>query len=148
MRLVFAGLVGAFIGLIQLFVIAAIESRGSDPSGVHSSGAVFPVWAFLVFLEVVGVIALSMYRVAPWILRILRADWEVRKVLEGRARNRGWIGRSVIACTMLRRAIVMIDVGAWSFDLLLSLAVALACFLVPLPKEGPQRPQKARQPPV
>jgi hypothetical protein len=145
MRLAFAGLLGAFIGLIQLFVIAAIESRGSGPSGVHASDAMYPVWAFLVFSEIVGVIALSMYRVAPWILRVLRADWEVRKVLEGRARNRGWIGRSVIVCTMLRRALVMIDAGTWSFDLMLSLAVALACLLVPLPVEEPiKAPQQQR----
>lgn len=146
MRLAFAGLFGAFIGLIQLFVIAAIESRGSGPSGVHASDVVYPIWALLVFLEVVGVIALSMYRVAPWILRILRADWEVRKVLEGRAQNRGWIGRSVIACTMLRRAIVMIDAEAWSFDLLLSLAVALACLLVPLPREEADPAATAQRP--
>jgi hypothetical protein len=139
MRLLFAGCVGAFVGLLQLFAIMAIEFRAGGPSGIDSSELAFPIFGALVFAEIIGVIALSMYRVAPWILRLLRADWEEQKVREGGKVHSGWLVRLVVVTSLLRRAVVMIDARLWSFDLLLSLGVALLCLLVPTPKAKPKR---------
>lgn len=139
MRLIFAGCVGALVGLLQLIAAMAIEAREGGPSGIYSSDLAFPIFAILVLAEIFGVIALSMYRIAPWVLRLLRADWEAQKVREGKRDHAGWIAQTVVVAALLRRIVVMVDAQAWSPDLALSLVVTLLCLLIPTPKKQPNQ---------
>ena len=129
------GVIGGFCGLLQLFVILIIESHETEePSGVFSSDTAFPIFAVLITTEIMCVMALSMYRVAPWVAHLLGDDWEERRISAGKKKYGLILQRTTVAATVLRRLVVMIDAGAFSTNLLFSLSIALAPLLLPKPK--------------
>ncbi len=129
------GLIGGFCGLVQLFAILLIESHEADEqSGFFSSDMAFPIFASLVMTEILCVMALSMYRVAPWVAHLIGDDWEERRISAGKRRYGEILQRTTVVATVLRRAVVMIDAGGFSPKLLFSLGVALAPLLIPKPR--------------
>ena len=135
MRLLIAGIVGGFVGFVQLFTIWMIEyTNESGRSGALSSDAVFPWFAALVMVEIMCVMALSMYRISPWIARLLGDSFEADRITEGRKRYGLILQRTTITAISLRRIIVGFDAGEFSWALSGSWAVALAPLLIPRPK--------------
>jgi hypothetical protein len=133
MRVLLAGLISALVGCIQLVVILMIESRGTDErSGLIGGDVAFVVFALLVLTEVICVVALSMYRLSPWILKFLRDDWEACRVANAKRRYAAILQYTTVCAVLLRRVVVMIDTHSFSSGLLLSLCVALVSFLMPL----------------
>lgn len=130
-----ASLIGGFCGLLQLVVIAVIESRNEhEQSGLLASDVAFAIFAVLVMAEIICVIALAMYRICPWLLRKTGDAWEADRVDEGRRRSEVWLQNTTVAATVLRRIVVTVDSGSFSSNLLLTLGVALAPLLIPKPR--------------
>ena len=134
MKLFFAGLVGGFIGLLQLFAIFYIEKHEDGPSGVQASDIVFMIFGFLVMIEVICVMALSMYRISPWVVRILGDKWEANRITEAKKEYGIHLHRISLFATTVRRLIVMVDAGSFSISLLASMGIALFPFILPKPK--------------
>jgi len=130
-----AGIIGGFCGLLQLFAIFLIESAyDQERSGTLVSDQVFPIFAMLVMTEIICVIALSAYRISPWILRVLGDDWEANRISSAKKKYGTILQRLTLVATVSRRLIVMVDGGAFSFQMLASLCVALLPLIVPRPK--------------
>jgi hypothetical protein len=135
MNALVAGLLAGFCGFLQLFAIMMIEMQDEkEKSGMLTSDAVFPIFALLVMAEIMCVMALSMYRIAPWLLRVTGDKWEADRVTGARKRYGTVLQRTAVIAPLARRIVVMIDAGAFSASLAFSLGVALAAFLVPRPK--------------
>jgi hypothetical protein len=135
MNALFAGIVAGFCGLLQLIAIMAIEMQDeNEKSGFLASDIAFPIFALLVLTEIMCVLALSMYRISPWLFRKIGDDWEANRIASARERYGTALQSTTIAATVLRRVVVMIDAGSFSSHLALSLGVALAVFLIPKPK--------------
>ena len=132
MNALLAGLIGGFFGLLQLFAILVIETRDErEKSGLLSSDTAFPIFAALVMTEIMCVMALSIYRISPWLLRKTGDAWEADRVGAARKRYGPMLRRTTVIATVLRRVVVMVDAGSFSPHLALSLGVALAAFLIP-----------------
>jgi hypothetical protein len=135
MNTLIAGLIAGFCGLLQLFAILMIETQDDkEKSGILASDSVFPLFALLVMAEIMCVMALSMYRIAPWLLRVTGEKWEADRITVAKKRYGAILQRTAIIATLARRIVVMLDAGAFSSSLAWSLGVALAAFLVPKPK--------------
>jgi hypothetical protein len=136
MRLLFAGIIGGMIGFLQLLIIAAIEAAHStSPDFAAASDLAFAIFGCFFVVEALSVITLSIYRISPWILRLLRADWDAdRTILERKKHSRALHAATIIS-TLGRRVILMIDHQTWDPILLVSLIVALAAFLIPRPSK-------------
>lgn len=135
MNALLAGLIAGFFGLLQLCAIMMIEMQDErEKSGILAGEAVFPLFALLVMAEIMCVMALSMYRIAPWLLRVTGDKWEADRVTGARKRYGSVLQRAAVIAPLARRIVVMIDAGAFSATLALSLGVALAAFVVPKPK--------------
>ena len=143
MRLLLAGIIGGFVGLIQLFIILLIEtSHDNSPSGLLASDTAFSIFAIFVLVEIFGVITLSIYRISPWVLRLLRADWDAQRTIHERNKHSHAIHASILIATIGRRATVMIDTQTYDSVLFISLIVALAAFIIPKPKKRKNEPNK------
>ena len=113
----------------------AIEMHDDkEKSGMLASDSAFPIFALLVMTEIMCVMALSMYRISPWLLRVTGDQWESDRVTTAKKRYGTILQRTTVVATVARRIVVMVDAGAFSPNLALSLGVALAAFLVPKPK--------------
>ena len=135
MNALIAGLVAGFCGFLQLFAIMMIEMQDDkEKSGILASDSAFPLFALLVMTEILCVMALSMYRIAPWLLRVTGDKWEAERVTIARKRYGTILQRTAVIAPLARRIVVMLDAGAFSTSLALSLGVALAAFLVPKPR--------------
>lgn len=135
MRFFVASLVAAGLGLIQLCVIWFIESQYTqEKSGLLGDEIAFIIFGILIFAEAMCVIALSMYRITPWLLHLMRDDWEANRIKTGR-KTRGPILHYVaLGAFILRRLVTMVDNQSYSAELLLTLGIALLPFFVPKPK--------------
>ena len=143
MRLLLAGIIGGFVGLIQLFIILAIEtSHDNSPSGLLASETAFAIFAIFVLIEIFGVITLSIYRISPWILRLLGADWDAQRTIREKNKHSHAIHASILIATIGRRATVMIDTQAYDILLVISLLVALAAFIIPKPSKRKNEPNQ------
>jgi len=135
MNALVAGLIAGLCGLLQLFAIMAIEMHDDkEKSGMLASDSAFPIFALLVMTEIMCVMALSMYRIAPWLLRVTGDKWEANRVTTAKKRYGTMLQRATVIATLARRIVVMADAGTFSSNLVLSLGVALAAFLVPKPE--------------
>lgn len=129
------GFIGGLFGFFQLIGILVIETkRAEEKSGMLSSDSVFPVFGLLVMVEIMSVMALSMYRVSPWVARLVGEDAQAERISAGKRRYGKVLQYTTVATTFLRRAVVMIDDGHFSPALMASLSVALAPLLLPRPK--------------
>jgi hypothetical protein len=136
MRAFFAALVGGACGALQLFLILVIEmNQENERSGLDASDAVWPVFAFLVTVEIVSVTALSMYRISPWVARALGDDWEAQRITAGKRRYGVILQRVTVGITFARRLLVMVDAGAFSMSILYTLSIALVPLLIPRPSQ-------------
>ena len=135
MNALVAGLIAGFCGFLQLFAIMMIEMQDEkEKSGILASDSIFPLFALLVMTEIMCVMALSMYRIAPWLLRVTGDKWEADRVTAAKKRYGTILQRTAVIAPLARRIVVMLDSGAFSSSLALFLGVALAAFLVPKPK--------------
>ncbi len=105
-----------------------------EKSGILASDSVFPLFALLVMAEIMCVMALSMYRIAPWLLRVTGDKWEADRVAAAKKRYGTILQQTAVIAPLARRILVMVGAGAFSASLALSLGVAVAAFLVPNPK--------------
>ncbi len=105
-----------------------------EKSGMLASEYAFLVFAVLVMTEIMCVMALSMYRISPWLLRITGDQGEADRVTAAKKRYGTILQRTTVVATVTRRIVVSMDAGAFSTNLALSLGIALAAFLVPKPK--------------
>jgi|GEM_PF-6397880 len=135
MNTLLAGILGGFCGLVQLVMILALETRDADAkSGLLSGDAVFPIFACLVMIEIVSVIALAMYRVSPWILRLVGDPDEANRITSGKRKYGARLFHLTLIATVARRILVMVDFGVFVPSLFLSLGIALAPMILPRPK--------------
>lgn len=135
MKALVAGLIAGFCGFLQLFAIWMIELQDEkEKSGSLASDSVFPLFALLVITEIMCVMALSMYRIAPWLLRVSGDKWEADRVSSAKKRYGALLQRTAVIAPLARRIVVMVDAGSFSSNLALSFGVALAAFLIPKPK--------------
>lgn len=136
MRAFLAALAGGTCGALQLFAILVIEMNQEDErSGLDASDAAWPVFAFLVTVEIISVMALSMYRISPWVARALGDDWEAQRITAGKRRYGVILQRVTVGVTFARRLLVTVDAGAFSLSILYTLSIALIPLLIPRPPQ-------------
>lgn len=136
MKAFLAALVGGACGALQLFAILMVEMNQEDErSGLDASDVAWPIFAFLVTVEIITVMALSMYRTSPWVARALGDDWEAQRITAGKKRYGLVLQRVTVGVTFARRLLVMVDAGAFSMSILYTLSIALVPLLIPRPPQ-------------
>ena len=134
MNSLLAAMIAGFCGLMQLIVILVIETENDEKSGLLTSDDVFPYFALLVMTEIMCIMALSIYRISPWLLRVTGEKREADRVSSAYRRYGTILARTTIVATLLRRGIVMIDTSSFSTNLTFSLLIPLTLILIPRPK--------------
>jgi len=128
---IIAGVVGGVVGAIQLLAMAWLDEQTSRPFPKEdwAQGA----FVCLSVLQVFAVIALTMYRVSPWVARFLGNTYEADSIeVEGVTRRVvfQWAATIII---FLQRAVVVVSDWRVSKETAFALVIALLPLLIPSP---------------
>ena len=129
-----AGLVGGLVGFGQILSIALLDEAAGRNVSIKELWAA-TVFVVLMCLQIMAVIALSMFRVSPFVARILGDLREAERIEVSKAIRRRTIERASTTIIVLQRIVVAVGAGHVSQEWFLTVGVAL--FPLALPKRKP-----------
>lgn len=125
--------IGGSIGLAQFCLLVYLDSTNPD-SNLPANDFVFWIFAATWVFEMVALMAIGMYRIAPWVTRVLGDSFETYWILKEKKKHYSLI-IVVAAITVLIRAIVrVVDTGSLSQSAALGFLFAALPFVLPSPK--------------
>jgi hypothetical protein len=134
MRRAIAAVVGGLVGFLQIMTIAFLDERAGRPPIKGDLAAV--LFVVLMCLDVMAVIALSMFRVSPFVARLLGDTQEAQRIEESKKIRRFAIQTASAIIILLQRIVVAVSDGHVSKESAIALAVALLPFALPAPKNA------------
>ncbi|MFT3828446.1 MAG: hypothetical protein QM691_01945 [Opitutaceae bacterium] len=137
MRLLFASCLAAACGLIVQIVVFGLGVALADGQVYlpMSDWALVP-FALATAVEITAIMALWMYRIAPWLLLLMRDRFECERIRKAKPEAIGWIRHTIVIATIVCWIFRVAETGQFALSTLLSAAVGLAPLLLPLPKPG------------
>jgi hypothetical protein len=133
MRAFVASLIGGGIGFAQVIILAIVDSSNDDRSRVPQGDIAYWVFAATWMAETISVIAISMYRFSPFIVRVMGDDWEADRINKGRRSSGPKIEMAASAAIVVRRIVQYMDIGHISAGTVIGLTIATFPFLIPHP---------------
>lgn len=135
MRLLFASCLAAAFGLIVQIVAFGVGVALADGYFYFpmSDWALVPV-ALATAIEMTAIMALWMYRIAPWLLLLIRDRFESERILKAKPEAIAWIRHTIIVATFVSWVFRVAETGRLALSPLASSAIRLAPLLQPLPK--------------
>ncbi len=133
----FRGFIGAVIGGsigLGLFVWLTVLDESRPGSELPKGDIWFWIFAFTWVLELVALIAIGMYQVAPWVTRILRDDFETYWILKEKNQHYSLIVGASSVAVLIRAIVRAIDAGAVTESVGLGVFIALLPYVLPRPK--------------
>ena len=131
-------LIGGSIGALQFFWLLTLDMERPE-SKMPEGDFWFFIFGLTIVVELISLMAIGMDRIAPWVTRLLRDDFETYWILKERSQH---YSRFVLAASLavVARAIARaIDAGGISESAGLGLLFATLPFLIPKPKPFPTR---------
>ena len=127
-----AALIAASVGMTQFIFVAFLDAT---QGGFLPKGDLAYFFFSLTWLaEMFALIVIAMYRIAPWIARLLRDEWEASRILRDRRRHVAiieWISMSAILIRALVRAV---DSGQLTSAVVVGSAFAFVPLIIPRPR--------------
>ncbi|HLP08760.1 MAG TPA: hypothetical protein VK178_11390 [Opitutaceae bacterium] len=135
MRLLFASCIAAAFGLIAQIVAFGVEVALADGQFYlpMADWAMVP-FALATAIEITAIMALWMYRIAPWLLLLMRDRFECERIRKAKPGAIGWIRHTIVIATIVCAIFRVAETGQFPLVPLMSAAVGLAPLLLPLPK--------------
>jgi hypothetical protein len=133
LRVFFASLLAAWIGLWQVAISVSLEFYYGEKSGYNQSIAdevAFGLFALSLTLELIGTMVLSLYRMTPWFCSLMGAKWEAQDIRKERSAVESPIVWTVTASVAVRR-FVMLACGSISPVSIISAAIPFVALLIP-----------------
>ncbi|WP_175414873.1 hypothetical protein [Nibricoccus aquaticus] len=139
MRLFIASLAGAAFGLLQIIAAFALQVRffGLEDTKMTDSDGGLAVFALLVLFEIVCVMATAMYRITPWICRLLNDDWNADRIGRAAVDRRTLLTNLTIGAVTLRR-ILAFCFGGMPLTSVLPGIILFAALFIPTPRVVPK----------
>ncbi len=128
--------IGGSIGMVQFLWLAFADAERPD-SHLPKGDVWFWIFALTWVLEMVALIAIGMYRIAPWVTRLLGDSFETYWILKEKRQHYNLIIIASSAAVLLRALVSAIDAGALTQSVGLGLLFAALPFMLPSPKPRP-----------
>ncbi len=126
-------IMGGSIGFALFLWLVYLDASRSD-SNLPTGDFWFWVFAFTWVLELVALIAIGMYRIAPWVTHILRDDFETYWILKEKKQHYSLIVLMSSLTVVIRAIVRAIDAGSFTQSVGLGLIIASLPFVLPRPK--------------
>lgn len=131
-RAFIAALIGAGIGMTQFIYVAFLDA---EHGGFLPKGDLAYFFFSLTWLaEMFALIVIAMYRISPWIARLLRDEWEASRILRDRKRNVSVLEWISMVAILGRAAVRAVDSGHITSAVVVGGVFALVPFFVPNPR--------------
>ncbi len=142
-RAFIAALTGAAVGMTQFLYVAFLDA---EHGGLLPKGDVAYFFFSLTWLaEMLALIVIAMYRIAPWIARLLRDDWEASRILRDKRRHVAIIEWVSMAAILTRALVRAVDSGEVTSAVVVGSAFAVLPLILSRPRAN-QAPNKSLQP--
>ena len=143
MRAFIAATIGASVGFLQFLLMAFLDASRDD-SRMPTGDFAYSVFAATWLAEMFGLIVIAMYRVSPWIARLLRDDWEASRILRDKKSHVSVAEWLSSAAVVIRVAIRIVVSGHVSLGSVLGVAFASLPFVLPRPERKRPNPTSGR----
>jgi len=131
-RAFIAALSGAAVGMTQFRYVAFLDAAHG---GFLPKGDVAYFFFSLTWLaEMFALIVIAMYRIAPWIARLLRDEWEASRILRDKRRHVATIEWVSMAAILTRAVVRAVDSGQFTSAVVVGSAFAFLPLIVPRPR--------------
>jgi hypothetical protein len=126
-----AALVGAAIGMTQFICVAFFDAAqgGFLPKGDFA----YFVFSLTWLAEMFALIVIAMYRIAPWIARLLGDEWEASRIRKDKQSHVALIEWVSMAAILGRAIIRTIDSGHLTTAVVVGGAFAIVPLIIPRP---------------
>jgi hypothetical protein len=144
MRAFIAATIGALVGFLQFLLLAFLDAS-RDASSMPAGDVAYSVFAATWIAEMFGLIVIAMYRVSPWIARLLRDDWEASRILRDKKSHISIAECLSSAAIVVRVVIRIVDSGHISLGSFLGVVFASLPFVLSHPeRKKPNQPSQPR----
>lgn len=127
-----AALVGSAVGMCQFLYVAFLDAA---QGGFLPKGDLEYFFFSLTWLaEMFALIVIAMYRIAPWVARLLRDEWEASRILRDKRQHVTLIEWVSMAAILSRAVIRAVDSGHLTSAVAVGSAFAFVPLIIPRPR--------------
>ena len=129
-----AALTAAAIGMTQFIYLAFLDASREDSFLPKGDFAYF-LFSLTWLTEMFALIVIAMYRIAPWIARVLRDDWEATRILRDKRQHVSILEWSSTIAIVARALVRVIDSGQVTSVVIVGTAFGIVPLLIPRPRQ-------------